>query len=331
MKRYRILLPALALLVLAIGWSIFWVVASRSVGDALAQWYGREKQAQRVWSCPDQSIGGYPFRIIVTCSKPTFSGLFTGEQAEGSLAGFRAVAQVYQPNNIIVEADEPLIVRMPMAGREARLDWSHFRVGVRAAPGALQRASAVMDAPALAVSGFGPISARKAEAHIRRTPPSEPQRGHDIALSLVGLKAADPMLAKAGDIDLDLLATVTKGESLLDAGPLAQRLDAFQQAAGRVHVTGFKLVQGGSRIEARAELAIDDQRRLSGWVDIDKAGLQALVARFGVKPEMVELGGAVAPGEPLRADGPRTVRLRLQDGRVTLGPVVLPVRLPALY
>lgn len=332
MKRFRIMLPTLGLLVLALGWSVFWWAASSSVGQAIADWYGREREAQRVWACPDQSISGYPFRILLSCANPTFSGLFGGEPAEGSLAGFKAVAQIYQPNNILVDAESPLKVRLTTQNREATLAWSDFRLGVRSAPTALQRASAVLDEPVLTLSGVGSVQARKAEAHIRRSPPSEQERGYDVAVTLTGLKPpALPPLVNGGDINLDLLASASQGEALVAAGPIPRKLEAWRQAGGRLAVTSLKLSQGETKIEAMGDLGLDEAHRLTGTIDIDKAGLQALVARLGMKPDMIELGAAVSPGEPLRKDGPRSVRLRLKDGRVALGPLVLPMPLPRLY
>lgn len=332
MKRFRIVLPTLGLALLAVGWSIFWFVASHSVGQAIADWYAREREAQRVWACPNQSIHGYPFRIVLDCSNPTFSGLFGGEPAEGSLAGFKAVAQIYQPNNILVDAESPLVVRLTGQGREGTLAWSDLRLGIRSSPTAFQRASAVLDNPVLTLSGAGSLQARKAEAHIRRSPPAEQERGYDVAVTLAGFKPpALPPFVNGGEVDLELLASASQGEALIAAGPIPRKLEAWRQAGGRLSVTSLKLAQGGVKIDARADLGLDEAHRLTGSIDIDKAGLQALVARFGMKPDMIELGAAVSPGEPLQKDGPRSVRLRLKDGRIALGPVVLPLPLLRLY
>lgn len=332
MKRYKIALPSLALLVLAIGWSIFWHVASTSVGDAVADWFGREREAQRVWTCPRQAIAGYPFRITLACDKPTFSGRFGSEAAEGSLGGFNAVAQVYQPNNVIVDVEGPLVLRMPEKAREAQVSWKDFRIGLRTAPGAMQRASMVIEAPALNVTGLPRVEAQKFEAHIRRSPTLLAEKGYDVATTIAGFSPPPGLPLPAGEkLTLELVGSVIQGDAAVAAGPLAQRLENWRAAGGRLFVTSFGLSQGGAKIEGSAELALDDQHRLTGSVDVDKAGLRALLPRFGVKPEVIDVGAALSPGKPLKDGDPPGVRLRLQNGRIALGPVVLPVFLPPLY
>ncbi len=60
--------PFVLLLLLAIAWSIAWVVIRNRTAEALDGWIAAEARAGREWTCGDRSIVGYPFRIEVVCN-----------------------------------------------------------------------------------------------------------------------------------------------------------------------------------------------------------------------------------------------------------------------
>ena len=77
-------MPVFALLVLAAGWSIFWYISVTITGREIGEWIKREAEGGRIWTCPDRSVGGYPFRIEITCNEPSFSGPAAGIPITGA-------------------------------------------------------------------------------------------------------------------------------------------------------------------------------------------------------------------------------------------------------
>ena len=109
-----------------------------------------EARAGRQWTCQDRRIGGYPFRIEVTCAALTVRrGGVTA-----SLGATRSVAQVYQPRHVITEIDGPLNLtdgRIAVQGT-----WRLLETSVRGSRAGIQRASLVVEEPSLRVTGAEP-------------------------------------------------------------------------------------------------------------------------------------------------------------------------------
>ena len=52
------------------GWSWLWSYAAGKAEVTLDGWRAREAKAGRIYACGSQTIGGYPFRFEVDCSRP---------------------------------------------------------------------------------------------------------------------------------------------------------------------------------------------------------------------------------------------------------------------
>jgi hypothetical protein len=73
-SRWKLYLPFVASAVVAVGWSAFWKVAAGMTETGLDDWFVQERAQGREWSCPNRSVGGYPFRLEVRCAAPSFTG-----------------------------------------------------------------------------------------------------------------------------------------------------------------------------------------------------------------------------------------------------------------
>ena len=104
--RLRLYAPFVALALIAAAWSVgWWVIRGRIVGG-LDTWIEGEAVAGRSWTCPDRTVGGYPFRLELRCSGLTL----TRPDVTASLGPVTIVAQIYDPNHVIAEATGPLQV-----------------------------------------------------------------------------------------------------------------------------------------------------------------------------------------------------------------------------
>ncbi len=59
--------PVAIVIVLALGLIWGWYLAASIADRALAGWIDREAKLGRVYACGSQSIGGFPFRIVIRC------------------------------------------------------------------------------------------------------------------------------------------------------------------------------------------------------------------------------------------------------------------------
>jgi hypothetical protein len=137
--------------VLAIGWSVFWYVASSEIGSQFERWKVQEAKAGRLYDCGELSVGGYPFRFEVQCSGARASlAAQTASQGpiEARIARIQAVAQVYNPRLLIAEFASPATL-MPQGQPPLTARWSLGQASVYGLPEAPQRVALVFDNPAV--------------------------------------------------------------------------------------------------------------------------------------------------------------------------------------
>lgn len=336
-------LPALAMGVLFLGLAGFWAVASWWTGREIDAWMGREAALGRIWSCPDRSIAGFPFRIEFSCASPSFTGRVDGREVSGGLGRVLAVAQIYNPSHVIVEADGPLLVT-ERGGPEARLEWKLARASLVGRPGALERISVELGEPKLKLAGLpgGDLaaSATLADFHLRRTPGRPPEdRAYDVAsrLERAVLPPLDRALNDTAPLDADAVATITQAEPLLGIG-LPAALDRWRKAGGRVQVSTLSLTKARRQVSATGNLGLDDSRRVQGRMELTLSGMEDVLQNFGVGNRTAVLGSLLAGvlsgkeppangGQPAARPG-LTVPLRFENGKAFLGPAAVANLIP---
>lgn len=342
----RLFLPAIALGVAFAGLSAFWLWASWRVGSEIDVWLAAEKAHGRAWTCPNRTVGGYPFRIEVTCDDPTFAGRAEGRDVTGGLKRIHAVAQVYSPSHVIVEAAGPLFAEDGAGGR-VDLDWSLAQASIRTAgtQPPVERISLVLTQPRLtaAVPGIGPVEAKAAMAdfHVRPSPGREADAAWDVASRITEIEAPrlDALLGGREKANTDLVATVTQATALRGTGG-REDLEAWRKAGGQVQIDTLSLQRGGQAISAAGALSIDEGRRAAGRFDVTIAGLDQVLASFGLGPRAAALGGILGallgggkaqPPDGGEAGGEKngiSLPLRLENGKAMLGPVRVATLVP---
>jgi hypothetical protein len=343
-SRFWLFAPFVLLLLVAIAWSVAWFVIRDRVSERLDAAMAREAAAGRQWTCADRALAGYPFRIEVACSALTLQR----GAARASFGRVVSVAQVYQPRLIIAEVAGPLHVE----SGEARVDaqWRLLQTSVHLVEGGFQRASLVTNGASVRATGLAPAeiagTVERLESHLRPDPARFGTDGaYDVAVSAA--KAVVPGLNEliGGDEPIDLGADVvlTRARSFAP-GPAVEQVERWRQQGGSLELTRVTLAKGPRRLEAKGTLGIDDLHRATGRLELAAAGLEDLVARItGVR--IGGTGGALL-GSLMGAPKPNANRtgsggdqklaqlplVRLENGRVLLGPLTLPgVRLPPLY
>ena len=338
-SRVGLYVPVFAVLLLAIGWSIFWYISATITGREIGEWIKREADDGRIWTCPDRSVGGYPFRVEIVCNNPSFSGSAAGVALTGKLARIHLVAQIYNPKLIIGEAEGPLELGLPQEGGRTSANWKLLQISVRGGPDALQRASLVADRieASATIANGRTFSARadNLQVHVRRG--TEEQHAYDFAFSSTNTVSADldASTGIAAPAMLQFSGTVTQAHSI-GGSTIPQMLERWRMAGGSLVLDNAALVKASLNAQGIGTLHIDGAHRLDGRIDVTASGLAPVLQRYGIAPQLVDIGGLI--GGILsggRAPAPRSGQLRLaltfDRGQLGLGPIRGLATLPPLY
>jgi hypothetical protein len=363
-RRYVIFV--LTILAVIAGWSGFWKFAADKAQQTIDGWRAREAKSGRLYECGSQTVGGFPFRIEVTCDRA--SAVFRSNESPVELKAdsLLVVAQVYQPGLIISEFHAPLTIGQPGREPEFLASWKLAQSSIRGTPAAPQRASLVFDDPIVdRMSGTGRenlLRARHVEVHGRIAEGSVANKPViEVAVQLG--QASAPALHRAAVPPIDASATaLLRGLNDFSPKPWAARFREIQAADGRIDITNVRIQQGDILAVGAGTLSINGNGRLEGQLRITMAGLEQFLAAIGAQqkiqasPNIDKLAGALerlAPGlgevarqqaganlsaginmlgEQTTLEGKRavTLPLRFTDGAAFLGPIPIG-NTPALF
>ncbi|WP_333823674.1 DUF2125 domain-containing protein [Pinisolibacter sp.] len=323
-RRMRLpLVIGLGVAIAAAGWTAVWATAR---GRILAEIDGRLATLSTrgvVVACADREIGGYPFRMELTCRSPGVEIRDRGFTA--SAQALRVVAQVWDPRLVLVEVDGPGIA--VTGGDATSAKWRLLRSSLRWAGDGVQRVSLSVDGLDLTAAPAGPppvhLVAEHVEAHGR--PHGEGGRNLDLATAFAGasLTVADKRIGPPR-ADLSVSATLV---DFLPPGPGAP-LPAFAARGGRIEPTKLSFAVGGIVVEGDGALVLDREGVLDGMITLVARGLETLTngGAKGLGPELTTvLSGFVLLGKAAKdPDRPgRRLEMIVDHGLVRIGRVTL--------
>ncbi len=336
-RRAIVALPIGALIFLALGWSTFWLLARNKADAALTDWIAREESAGRRWSCGDRQIGGYPLVIDIRCELLAFSGDLAGAPTFARMRRVSIVAPLTAPRRINVEATGPLEVERNHGRLE--LDWSQLKIYVRGLPERVERMTLASEAVRFAFGDDarawrGTIA--RVHSHFRREA-GAPGAASTIESGFAGLESPD-LDRLAGDTAPAQVASVisTSQFDKLTRGALAERLELWRQAGGRLHLGLIAIQKGEAAIQADGGLGLDQSHRLDGKIDVRlrqagrialNAGVNAGVLREGAMTTQLLAAFLQRAG----ANGETRLDLSFANGALGVGPLKNIFVLPPLY
>ncbi|MET0276905.1 MAG: DUF2125 domain-containing protein [Pseudorhodoplanes sp.] len=352
------LIPSLLLVILAAGWCAFWFYAVGQARERIAGWIEREQRSGRVYTCGDQSLGGFPFRIEFRCTMASAELPKVQPPLQLAMAKITAAVQVYQPTLLIAEIDGP--VSIADLGQPAKMtaNWSLAQISLRGTPRNPQRVSFASDKMTIDRAGADRpdrvFAASHAELHGRIASGSAQDNPViDVATSLVSASAPalHPSAAPPFDLDAD-----TRLFGLKNFAPKSwvERFREIQAGDGRIEVRNLRLKQGELLAVASGTLKLTPSGYLDGDLQVTATGVEKALAALGV--DLSRMGGSrnerigaalsfldkLAPGtvtgvmsllgEAAELEGRKAAKmpLRFRDGAVTLGPIKLG-QTPALF
>jgi hypothetical protein len=339
-SRFWLFAPFAVVGLVIVAWCAAWFVIRNRTEEGLDAWLAREAAAGRQWTCADRSIGGFPSRVEVTCA----SIILRRGALTATTGRVDAVAQIYRPRHVIVQAAGPL--RVEEDGRVVEGRWRQLDASVRTGEEGLRQLSAIMQGADWRVTGATPepvtANADRLEVHAR---PSPSRTDESVDLVARASRAAVPLLDTAlGSPDpanLELQARASQGLRL-GAEPLGPQLERWREAGGALDVVLLTLAKGTGRLEAKGRLGLDAERRVEGRLDASALGLETALRPLlgGDSRASLAAGllGALGRGtqRPPAEGAPSGLQplppLRFEGGRVFFGPIPVPgVRLTPLY
>lgn len=336
-SRKGLYIPLALLGLVILGWSGVWVFAKGKAGDLMDAWIAREARLGRQWTCPDRAIGGFPFRIDVSCVSPTFVSTQEGRAGQGSLSGLAVTARVADPKQLIAVFSSPLKFAAA-SGETIELGFGNARTSYRGTPSEIDEVALEIDAPVvtLTVPGMQPqmIKAAKTEFHLRRAPGTEPATDLALTSSAIQSELLNAVLAESSPGSIELRTTLTKFAPALPKD-WRETLENWRRNDGEASFERLNLTKGPIVLNLTGKMRLDEQRRPEGEITGTAAGASQLLKVFGI-----DLGGggggllgALLGGGSRAANAPPKAlpfNLRMDQGRMFIGPIPGP-RLRPLY
>ena len=364
-RLWPVFLPLALVVVLALGWSVFWFVAAGAAETRIAGWREREANSGRVYNCQRQTVGGFPFRIEVRCVDPSIELRRNEPPVALKASDLVVVSQIYQPMLLISELTGPMTIAEPGQSPSYIANWALGQSSVRGTPAAPERASIVFDRPTVnRVGGNAQATVMKAdriEVHGRIAEGSvtgDPVI--ELVLRLTGAAAPELHSFTRQPIDSEITAKLY-GLADFKPKPWSVRFQEIQARGGKIEITRARVRQGEAIAASAGTLGLTTRGGLDGQIQVTILGLESIVRSLDLDRAMSQgnVGSAInaldrlipglgqvarqnaAPGilAALRGigrpgtldDKPATILpLRFNDGQILLGP--FPVgRVPPLF
>jgi hypothetical protein len=329
--------PFIVLGVLAAGWSGFWFYAKAKSEEVLDKIIVREAELGRRWTCQDRAISGFPFRFEARCATVALKAERTTGALSINSGALVLVAQIYNPQHIILKATGPATITQP-DGAKATLRWSAYDSSFYLSGLSFDRLATVIVNPQFETpTGQSPLKAASLELHGRRNPGRFASDGViDVSLSAKTaiLPALDELAGNETPADIELTASLTRSLVFM-TGLKPENIDLWRTNGGRAEITRLAITKGISRFETKGELGLDDQRRLAGRLESSAAGIDRIA---GIPlGGLGNLGGLLTGRAPAPPTGAAAALRSLppvefRDGRVQAGPFRVPrLQLSPLY
>lgn len=321
-RRLGLYLPFAILALFIVGWTGFWFFSADLAGKITDNFIARESERGREWVCPNRQVGGYPFRIEISCARPQLLLKEGGQlRHEGSLGALSIHARILSPGHFIAVLSPPFVARRG-AQADMEISWKSARASLRAGQESISEASVEFVEPVLS-AGSGDRQdiralAKGVELHMRRSPGDVP--GTDLVSRVQDLTFApfDVLTGTPDPIRLEVQATAP-GLIPDPKHRFQDSLEIWRLAGGKARIVAIKATKGQAAIDLQGELGLDGLHRPEGHIQGRARGMDALLGRLtrrgGV--DMGGLLGRMSGGQGL------PVSLAFQDGWMRFGPFPL--------
>ncbi len=344
---WQIVAPLILVLLLAVGWSVFWLTASTKAMGVVDQVLAREKARGLEITCADRSIGGYPFKFLLDCTSLKITQQTPSGEIKLTASRLVAVVRAYDFNHIIGELYGPFELT---SGRKRNSDGKVVEVKKLFSGNAgTVTSSLILQDQALKettvvirdltgtlvdyTSQYGPqdiaTDLKEAVINIRTTSDtSKPIGDYEAAgviknLVLVGGSANFQSDKGARLDDVAMRIKLSDAPYKFSGKPL-DWLKAWEANNGEAQITEFNATSGALKLKSKGQFNLDYRGRVQGVLKTKMIGLDVvingLVASGKIREKDAELGMiAINLLGNAGADGVK-IALRAKKGKVYFGP-----------
>lgn len=291
MKRLWLIIPWAIFTALALGWVAYWNVLANGARDRLEAMAASARERGAEVSIGSIEAKGFPMLLRLEMADLAYAPAEGGWRLSTSAGALHV--QMFNPQHVIFEAGAPIAVARDN-GDVTNISADALIISVRTQAGALAQAgieadNLVMDDPAK------PGEARAGKLVMNLRPDPRAARDTQVSLEAQDVTLAQPVRSFDGlgqDIQSVMLAFVVEhGGALLqsaEGGPLGP----WRDAGGRVRVEGLVIKWGALDAAGVGHIALDEQRRLTGELNLPIKEPAALMAALSASPELDEYARA---------------------------------------
>jgi hypothetical protein len=311
-RTQRLVIAALGVAILALGWAIGWREAGRWV-EARAQAELAERRSEI--TCTNLAVDGFPFALRVGCDNVAVSNGEAGTEA--SLGGGAGSFRVWRPFTPRVTLVSPADIRTGATAGPVNATWDTAGADIGVWWGGPR--STRFDATALTVTA--PEAMITADAMDAGVAP-----GSEDGLSRIEAHAEGFSVTTDGSTTLPVTLAL---RSEIAAEPRDILLGRYDPLGNGFALTDIALdvTDGNFHIEADGELSVDPEGVANGKLTVRIAGFEAMPAFLASLPEKLQrpasaaIGGFMAIGGGAEIDGreAREVTLDIEDGEARIG------------
>ncbi len=333
--------PTLLILLLGVGYPLFWFVVAGQVEDGFLRWRDARNQQGYVVEHGALAVGGFPGAVRLTIATPAIASAKDGWSVKSSQADFEV--QPWNWRRYRVEASGPHRLVGVVQGRPVQVaaeTGSAWFIGHLNDRGRIAEGVADIRDLRLREPDGGQLSATKHLQAQLRWPDDAAQPGPpSFALTA---NASDTQLAAkfGGPLGTDLRTFRLSGTLNGKPPGKLQRdaIDAWRQDGGTIDIRRIALGWGALDVSGNGTLALDAALRPLGAFTTKVQGYRALLAALEQTGKLRRREASAARlaldllSKPSgNGDGRRvvTVPLTAQRGRLYLGPVRL-LKLPPI-
>ena len=285
-RLWRVVLLGAIVVALPIGWTALWSYAASIASETLAGWIGREAALGRVYACGSQSIGGFPFGIVIHCDKASAAFNSNRPPFDVSASDFTFSAQVFRPTLLNGEISAPVTLADPGQGPAFVANWPAAQLALLGLPPEPERVTINLTKPRLdrtAGANAGMIfqadrldvDGRIIAGSARRNPVIEANAKVTAALA----PSFHPLLAEPlqGEID-----GVMRGFKDFQPKPWSVLFRDMQASGGGIEIKTLRFARSDAALLGSGTFTINAAGRLQGELRVTVAGVENIVPLLGV-------------------------------------------------
>ena len=324
----KYLFLCLAFLLVCLGWSGFWYWSYQKTDQLITRLLERRIAGEQVLACSDRSLGGYPFRLVLTCSSFAANNPRTGWLIEGGPV--RAMWQIYAPDLALVESDARLTATHKPTGQAFAIASELLRGSIRFSPtDFVARASLEAKRPTLFSNDpfyadlLSDVQAQTLALHLRPTPDREKDldlsiAATDFSASMVPLVSGQLSLTARDGLDPVIRDQSNPTRVWFEQSGLIENIDGWLaigqktlKVGGDVRFDEYGLANGLIKLKILNPSA--EAASVKGELSAKRDGLN------GPLTAMQLMGKPVKDGDMVGSE----VEIKLDQGRIKAGFLTL--------